>query len=200
MPRSKHRKRLKTKSRQSNNKSIASEPLHFLVMAEFSTVIMNFTYVGIALYFLNTTDKISIKSKLAVNLMLLTISAAGVITSSLSKREHKKVNPSIKKLEKLAKIKLAFSLLLSIAAGFLPAYLSRYPKEIEEFITVTFPGINNRVAEVVSKVVTFLTTGFIGLLTTLLLNILSSYIYDKIKQSRTKNKIRKCIPEEDLPM
>ncbi len=143
---------------------------------------MNGGYVTIALYFLNRTDKISVNSKLVINLLLVAITMAGIVASGLAIREGKRPKPSLRRLERLAIMKFALSFSLSIAAGFLPAYVSKYPKEIETFITVTFPSISRQAALITSKAITFLTTGVMGLVTTVAINILSNHIYDKIRR------------------
>lgn len=67
-------------------------------------------------------------------------------------------------------------------------YIFGFPREIQDLLESSLPSLGTQISGQVSQMVTFLTSGVAGIITTLVLNVLSNYIYDKLKRDRSRKR------------
>lgn len=185
MPNSRNRKQKKEVKRVSAA-YVPQEPSWFAKMfmvGEIHLMTNSFVFIFLGMYAMSKTDKLSTKTIITVDLIQASILFVMAINSGLILRAEKKKR-HIKWLEQRMIFGFFCSLALFWMSNYMTLRITKYPQELENLITVKFPSLGKEAAATYSKIVTFLTSGTMALVTGIALNMLSNYLYDKVKRKK----------------
>lgn len=142
---------------------------------------INISYYWMASSFLKRiVGKISLQTIEAIYSILITLAFGSCVITLISVIAIF----NSKWTKRFVFIKFAFSVFLSFGTAFIFLYVSNFPEATERLFNVTFPSINKQTSRILSTIITFLTSGGMGLITNILLSVISNYIYDYLKQKR----------------
>lgn len=141
-------------------------------------------FILIGMYAMSKTDKLSVQTKLTVDMIQLSIIIVMMINSGLIIRAQNQ-HRHLKWLEQRVIFGYACGLVLVWVTSYMSLHISKYPQEVEHLMTVKFPNMGREAASVISKTATFLTSGAMSLVTNVVLNLLSSYIFLKLRRNNT---------------
>jgi len=186
MPKSKQRKRPKERKKQITPFMPQEYSLRarWFKAGELSFLINSSVFMFIGMYAMSKTDKLSLETKLTVDFVQLSILLTMGINSGLIEWAHYRKR-HVKWLEQ----RVLFGYLCGFALYWVASYMSlrmlKYPEQIDELIRVKFPNAGRSVSSAASKTATFLTSGVMGLVTTVVLNVLSSYIFMALRRNKS---------------
>lgn len=187
MPKSRARKRKKEQKKQ------IAQPISLKLswyarifqIGELNLLLNSAIFMLIGMYAMGRTDKLSPQTKITVDMIQLSIIVVMIINSGVIMWAEKR-RRRLRWLEQ----RIIFGYVCGVALFWVTSYMSlrisKYPQEVEQLIAVKFPGIGRGVASTISRTATFLTSGVMSLVTNVVLNVFSSYIFLKLTQKKAK--------------
>jgi hypothetical protein len=177
-------------SSESNNLHLKEDTQSSIYTSSLPSVTPALTWLNIILALicyklLKLSETISEPTQFKIAIFMLSVSIIKIITGHYVIKEYLKSPINIKRLTNLVRVNFLAAATITALSIFLMLLMVNYPQRIEEFISITFPQIKKNTVSIISNVITYMTSGFAGLITTIVINVLSNYIYDKVKRKQS---------------